>query len=178
MASRTPGSGGTNQATTLEAGLVADIRRAQTLERDPLRNPSSTNRIQSSSDDDTATFEARVTFPVNISSDSSGNITISAIDYFTVPSGGDAHYVAGTGGTIKASTIQGAIIEQTIMLKKLENDPEKNPTNGNYIVWSIANGTVGGVGNGTFNASYNKMPLDITLTSAGGQTEMGKAYLL
>lgn len=178
MAARTPGTGGTNQATSLEAGLIADIRRAQTLERDPLRNPSSTNKIQSSSDDDTATFEARVSFPVNISSDSSGNVTIVAIDYFSVPNGGDPHYVAGTSGTIKSATIQGAIIEQTILLKKLENDPEKNPTNGNYIVWSIVNGTVGGVGNGTFNASYNKMPLDISLNSAGGQTEMGKAYLL
>jgi hypothetical protein len=178
MATRTPGSGGTNQATTLEAGLIADIRRAQTLERDPLRNPSNVNRVTSSSDDDSASFEARVNFPITITTDASGNVSIVPIDYFTVPSGGQPHYVAGSGGTIKSSTIQGAILEQTMMLKNLELDPAKNPTNGNYITWSIANGTVGGVGNGTFTANYNNMPLEITLTQNGGQTEIGKAYLL
>lgn len=178
MATRTPGSNGTNQATTLEAGLIADIRRAQTLERDPLRNPSSVNRITSSSDDDSASFEARVSFPVSITSDVNGNTSIAAIDYFTVPAGGQPHYVAGTGGTIKSSTVQGAIVEQTIALKNLELDPSKNPTNGNYISWSISNGTVSGVGNGTFTATYNKMPLEVTIASNGGQTTTGKAYLL
>lgn len=178
MSARTPGTGGTNQATTLEAGLISDIRRAQSLERDPLRNPSNVNRIQSTTDDDSASFDGRVNFPVTITTDASGNVSIVAIDYFTVPSGGDPHYVAGTGGTVKSSTIQGAIIEQTILLKNLELDPTKNTTNANYITWSITNGTTSGVGNGTFNATYADMPLEITLTSNGGQTEIGKAYLL
>jgi hypothetical protein len=178
LAARTPGSNGTNQATTLEAGLIADIRRAQSFERDSLRNPSSVNRITSSADDDSASFEARVNFPVTITTDSNGNVSIVPIDYFSVPSGGQPHYVAGSGGTVKSSTIQGAILEQTILLKNLELNPATNPTNGNYITWSISNSTVGGVGNGTFNASYNNMPLEITIASNGGQTTTGKAYLL
>lgn len=178
MASRTPGSGGTNQATTLEAGLIADIRRAQALERDSSRNPSGVNRISSSADDDSASFEARINFPIDVISNNNGNLEITAIDYFSVPADQQPHYISGNGGTIKSSTIQGAIIEQTLLLKNLENDSAKNPNNGNYITWSISSTITGGMGNCTFSASYNKMPLEITMAATGGQTTTGKAYLL
>ncbi|MGL5508773.1 MAG: hypothetical protein ACRDB1_04095, partial [Microcoleaceae cyanobacterium] len=178
MAARIPGSQATNQSITLEAGLISDIRRAQTLERDSLRNPSGVNRISSTTDDDSASFEGRVTFPINIATEASGNITISAIDYFTVPANGEPHYTAGSGGTVKSSTLQGAIIEQTVLLKKLELDPTKNTTNANYITWSISTNTVTGLGNGTFTANYTNMPLEVSIASNGAQTTTGKAYLL
>ena len=178
MASRTPGANGTNQATTLEAGLISDIRRAQILERNPQQNPSNLNYITSSSNDDLASFSAQINFPVTVTVGTDGKINIAAIDYFTPLSGNTLNYTVGTGGTIKSSTVQGAIIEQTILLKNLELDPAKNPTNANYIIWSLTNGTIGGVGNASFSASYNNMPLEISNLPDGNQSTIGKAYLL
>lgn len=178
MATRTPGTGGTNQAISLEAGLIADLRLLQSLERDTTRNPNNLNNVTSSTSDDTATFTASITFPINLTVNTDGTAKITAIDYLTTPNGANPHYVVGTGGLIKSSTIQGAIIEQTVLIKGLELNSSKNPNGANYISYTLSNSTVGATGNAFFTASYNGLPLDITQASDGTQSTKGKTYLL
>lgn len=174
MATRIPGSGGTNQANTLEAGLIGDIRRLQAYERDTTKNPSSFNNVQSGSEDDSSSFTASVNFPITLSTNN-GVVSITPIDYLNLSS---SDYSPGTGGTIKAPNIQGAIIEQTILMSNLEKNASKNPGGAVYINFSITNTITSSSGNANFTASYSAMPLESTQSSDGSQTTKGKSYLL
>lgn len=178
MTTRTPGAGGTNQATTLEAGLVAELRRIQLLERSQDCNPNGFNQVQSNQNDDTSTFTAQISFPVQITEDSEGKLVIAAIDYLVQPDGQPAYYSPGSGGTITATTIQGSVLQHTNLLKKLENDSTKNPTNANRISWTLESGVIGGIGNGNFRATYTDLPLETSLSDNGQQITIGKEYLL
>lgn len=179
MTTKTPGSGGTDQTASVEAGTVHLVRLLQSLEADTTRNPSGINNIISSTSDDDRTFTATINIPINVNmTNDSTSYQLAAIDYLTTPSGADPHYVAGSGGTFKATTIQGALIQHIIYQKNLELDANKNPTGVSYVSYQISNVATLGNGNATFAAQLTNLPLLVTNNSDGTQITSGKTYLL
>lgn len=178
MTAKTPGSGGTDQTTTIESGTVHLIRLIQGLEADTSRNPSGVNNLTSNVSEDSRSLSASINFPCNLmpSSDQT-TYQIQAIDYFTQPQGQPAAYTAGTGGTFRGANAQQALIQHIIAQRLLELDSTKNPTNANYIDYQITVGTATTV-NSTFVATLSGLPLDVTNNGNGTQTTSGKAYLL
>lgn len=174
MATITAGTGATNTATTVEASLIGDLRRLQSFERNTAKNSGGYNYVNSTSSDDDATFTASITFPVSITINN-GVVAITAIDYLGL-AGSD--FTPGTGGTFKATTLQGSIIEKTVYQNSLEKDISKNPTGVLLINYSVTNNSLGALGNATFTANYGALPLEITENSDGTQSTKGKAYLL
>lgn len=178
MATKTPGSGGTDQTTTIEAGTVHLIRLIQSLEADSARNPSGLNNITSSTSDDSRTISASINLPCNLIASSDGTTyQIVAIDYFTQPPGQVAAYTAGSGGTFKGATVQQALIQHLIAQNNLEFSSQNNPTNGNYITYQISNASSAGNGNAVFSATVSGAPLDISNNANGQQISSGKTYL-
>lgn len=177
MAIKTPGSNGTDQTTSIEAGTIHLIRLIQSLEADPTRNPSGINNITSSVSEDNRSLSASINLPCNLTiSSDRATYQIQSIDYFTQPQGQASAYTPGTDGTFRGATIQQALIQHIIAQRNLELDSTKNPTNANYIDYQITAGTT--ANNSIFNATLTGLPLDTTNNSNGTQTTSGKSYLL
>lgn len=179
MASITPGSGATITATTAEKFLPAAIWLLQSLENDPIRNPSVINNVTSSMSDDNQSLTASISFFASVSDDSNGNAVFTALDYLTNPSGQPAHWIAGTGGTIQSATIQGAILEIVRFIDNLENTSAKNPQAKKCVSYTITSASLGSA-TPSANVSINitNFPLETTRAADGTQTVKGKDYLL
>ena len=179
MTAKTPGSGGTDQTNTVEAGTVHLIRLIQSLEADNARNPSGLNYVTSSVSEDSRSLSASISLPCNLTTNSDQtSYAIAAIDYFTVPSGGSTAYTAGSGGTFRGTNVQQALIQHLIAQKNLELDSVKNPAGASCITYSIDNATGINMGNAIFTATLSSLPLEVTNNSNGQQTTSGHAYLL
>ena len=77
----------------------------------------------------------------------------------------------GTGGTIKAPTLEGQIIEALVLARLTERDSTKNPQNRNYIQCSTNLNT----STFTFNAS---LPLEQTINPQGQVTYIVPDYFV
>ena len=174
MATITAGSGGTITATTLEAFFVTAIRRLQTLEKSSTYNPSSINNVTSSISDDSSSFNASVTFPLNLTTDGDGESPFVCVDYLVGASG---QYSTGSGGTITAPNLVRAIFEATLRLSNLEIQPVKNPQNLNCLSWTITKSDIGSANHATFSLTVSNFPLEI-VDGGDSQTTKGKEYLL
>ncbi len=179
MATKTPGSGGTDQTTTIEAGTIHLIRLIQALEADSTRNPSGINNLTSTVSEDSRTIAATVNLPCNLVSTSDQTTNqVQAIDYLTQPQGQPPAYTPGSGGTFRGTTVQQALIQHVIAQRTLEINPAQNPTGANYIEYQISSVTAGGNGNAVFTATLTGLPLEVANNSNGTQTTSGRAYLL
>ena len=179
MATITPGSGATITAATAESFLPAAIWLVQALENDTARNPSAINNVTSSMSDDSQSLTASINFFATVTDDNAGNAIFTALDYLTTPSGQPAHWTAGSGGTIQASTIQGAIFECVRFIDNLENTSAKNPQAKKCVSYSITSASLGSA-TPSANISINitNFPLETTRAADGTQTVKGKDYLL
>lgn len=177
MASITAGTGATITAPTIESFFTGAIWLLQNLEADTTRNPSGVNNVTSSISDDTRSLTATINFNATVDDDSSGKAVFTVIDYLTTPSGGTAHWTAGTGGTITNATIQGAIFEAARLIDKLENQVVNNPTSKKCISYTISSGDVGSNGNASITINVANFPLTFSFNANGTQSLNGTAYL-
>lgn len=175
MAVITPGSGATISVTKLEEFFAGAIWLLQTLEADSTRNPTAINNVTSSANDDSQTMTANINFRAGITSDSNGNASITCIDYLVTPSGAEAHWTPGTGGTIKSATLQGAIFEAARLIDSKENNSSTNSTGAKNVTWNISNGEQGSTSS-VVQISVSSFPLVITISN-GTATLKGKEYL-
>ena len=179
MAAITAGSGATIAVTSIEKFLPAAIWKLQALENDPVRNPGAVNNVSSSMSDDSQSMTASVNFSATVADDGNGSAVITAIEYLTVPSGGSAHWTAGTGGTITSPTIQGAVFEAIRLIDSLENQSAKNPQAKKTVSYTISSASLGsGTGNVSISINITNFPLTSTLGTDGTQQLIGKDYLL
>lgn len=177
MTTITPGSGATITASKLETFLPAVIWKLQELENTPARNPTGINNVTSNIDDDSMTFSANITFQSGVTDGSDGGAYFVPVDYLTTPSGGTAHWVPGTGGTITGSNIQSAIWETVRAIKILENDSTRNPQGLSTVTYSVISNSAGSSTAATVNISISNFPLETTLNVNGQRTIAGKEYL-
>lgn len=169
-----PGTGATIQTDKAEAYLVAAVRLLQSLEKNPVRNPSNLNYCTSTSSDDNSSFTASLNCNVDVTINS--GINIIAIEYLA---GIDSTiFTNGTDGTFTASGLVQSIFDAAVLLENLELQSIKNPTQANYVSWSISNQDIGGSGQARLSISLLNFPLEITLNEQGDQTTRGKEYLL
>lgn len=179
MATITPGSGATITADSAEKFLAAAIWLIQSLENNPVRNPSAINNVTGGMSDDSQSMTASCNFFAAVTDDSNGNAVFTSLDYLTTPSGGSAHWNPGTGGTIQSNTIQGAIFEIVRLIDNLENQPAKNPQNKKCVSYTINSASLGsGTANVNVSISINTFPLTTTQAPNGTQTVVGQNYLL
>lgn len=177
MAAITPGSGATITASTIEAFFTGAIWLLQNLEADTTRNPTGINNVTSSISDDTRALTATINLSGTVDDDSGGKAVITCLDYLTTPSGGSAHWVVGTGGTITSATIQGAIFEACRLIDKLENNVVNNPTGKKLVNYSINNGDIGSSGNVSITINVANFPLTFSFNANGTQSLIGSSYL-
>lgn len=177
MTTITPGSGATITANKLETFLPAVIWKLQELENSTARNPTGINNVTSSINDDNLTFSASITFQSGVTDGSDGGAYFVPNDYLTTPSGGTAHWIAGTGGTITGSNIQAAIWETVRAIKILENDSTRNPQGLNTCSYSVVSNGAGTTSAATVSITITDFPLEMTLNANGQRTIQGKEYL-
>lgn len=171
----TPGSGATIQATSAESYLVAAIRLLQSLEKQPTYNPSNLNYCTSGSSDDNSSFTATLNCNVGVTA-SNGAINLTAIDYLSNIT--SSIFTNGTDGTFTSESLIQSIFDAAVMIENLELQAPKNPTQANYLDWSVSNQDLGGAGQARLSISLLNFPLTISIASNGDQTTKGKEYLL
>lgn len=180
MTTITPGTGATITSTTIESFFCGAIWLLQNLESDVARNPSGINNVTSTISDDSRSISGSANFLTTVESDTNGKALFTTTDYLTTPANASAHWIPGTGGTIKSATIQGAIFEAVRFINNLESQVAKNPEGKKTVSWSLQSSNDSEVStvNIALAITFTNFPLTYSFNAAGTQTLTGKAYLL
>lgn len=136
MATITPGTGGTFQASTAEGQAIEAIVFLKSLENDALKNPTSRAGVGWTLENGTTlrgTYNLPATQTLN-----NGSLAINATAYIV-----DHGYLAGSGGTFNAVTPESALLERLMYLQSLENSgvTGSNPDNRNFVTGSFNSDT-------------------------------------
>lgn len=165
MAEITPGTGGTLKSVTAEAIAVEAIIYLRQQERDANKNPNGTNGVNWSITDSGTTFAGDFNLKAQQSISATGGLAIIAQPYLTGTS-----FLPGTGGTIKSTYPEAAVLECLMYLQALEADPSKNTNNRNFVTGTFNSDT--GQYRGTFS-----LPVSAALGSDGELTITASEYL-
>jgi hypothetical protein len=161
MATITPGSSGTINATTIEGQLWQLIHYINSLERG-----LALQRINTTKSDDFL-LTGEFTMPASMAYNSSTGIyTATAAPYLPT-----AAFAAGTGGTVKGTTLSQYFIDTVNYIVNWQNTPAKNPNN---------------LGNVTLSMDFNSLeyrgtvnlPYAISLGTSGTVTESATEWLI
>jgi hypothetical protein len=174
MASFTPGSGGPfSGINNLEDWTVAHINLLRILQANPDRNPNSIRNLVITANSEGA-ISGSFNCPVTVGGGAAGAVTITASSYLT-----GATYTAPSGGEATATNEVQALIDAVRRQKARElAGSTANPTNANYLSFSVAMGTTGvGTTNATVNIGFAGLPVDMVQNTNGTITIEGRTYL-
>ncbi len=168
MATIIPGTNATIKSNTAEGQLHELCTYLEINEAIySANNPTATiDNISSNHFQNSATFSANFSIPVQQTINADGQIVYSATDYLNSIS-----FTPGSGGTFKSSTCAGYFIEVVIYLQNLERNPATNPENRNFI-------------SGTFNSDSTifsgaiSLPVTLSIDNSGRVVYTAKEYLV
>jgi len=129
MATITPGTGATIQASKAESQLFHALMLLQEVEANATYNPNRTDAVQTSFNDNTQTFTARFEIPCELRlvdgiSGFSGKNYLPNYTAFTAGS---------SSGDFKSTNLPAYAVEVISYCQILENTTASNPTNKNFI---------------------------------------------
>lgn len=173
MAAFNNGTGGTiTGVTNLEDWTFSLINFLRIQQGTAAKNPNNLRYLTVTQNTDGA-VSGSFSCPVTVSGGATGVSTITATSYLT-----GVTYTAPTGGDSGAVNEVQALIDAVRRQKALELDPTKNPTNANYLSWSVAMGATGaGTNNATINIGFSGLPGDMTQAANGSINIEGRTYL-
>lgn len=173
MAPFNNGTGGTiTGVTTLEDWTFALINFLRIQQGNSAKNPNNLKNLTVTANTDGA-ISGSFNAPVTIGAGTAGAIAISASSYLT-----GVTYTAPSGGDSVATNEVQALIDAVRRQKALELSGAANPTNANYLSWSVSMGTTGTAGtNGTISIGFAGLPGDMTQAANGSITTEGRTYL-
>lgn len=167
MATITPGTGGTLRSTTIEGALCEALKLLKGYEQDSVKNPANLNYVFTYSQDFvTNRIDTTWSIPVQRVIDSTGGTTYRCAEYLT-----SVGYAAGTGGTLKSTTLANVILEISEKMQELEANPLKNTRALNQLTGSIQMDTL------TFTGSFSGTITGTPNTSGKTETTIAE-YLL
>lgn len=117
----TSGTGSTFKAQSAEGILLEMCVYMQTLERYIPSNPTGKDNIQISLNLNDMTTAISFSIPAEQSIDSSGKVTLSAVEYLQ-----NVTFSPGTGGTFKSTTLCQYFLEVVTFLQIKENNTISN----------------------------------------------------
>lgn len=174
MAPFNNGSGGTiTGVTTLEDWTFALINFLRIQQGNSAKNPNNLKNLTVTVNTDGA-ISGSFNCPVMIGAGTAGAVTVTGSSYLT-----GVTYTAPSGGDSTATNEVQALIDAVRRQKALElAGTATNPTNANYLSWSVAMGTTGTIGtNGTISIGFAGLPGDMTQATNGAITTEGRTYL-
>jgi hypothetical protein len=165
MTQITASSSETLKTTTAEGRLIEIFTYLQNSEIDKSKNPSLSDNVQSTFNANTLVFTGNFSLPTSQTIDSSGNITLSAVNYLT-----SSGFDPGSDGTFKSNNPAQYLIEVLTYLQNAESDATKNPQSKNFITGTF------NLDEGTYSGNVT-MPLAMTMTNTGGILFTAEEYL-
>jgi hypothetical protein len=129
MATITPGTDATIQASKAESQLFHALMLLQEVEASTTFNPSRADAVQTSFNDNTLTFTARFDLPCEQSL-VSGVSGFKGKNYLTAYT---AFTAGSTAGTFKSTNLPAYVVELIYYCQMLENTTASNPSNKNYV---------------------------------------------
>lgn len=167
MATITPGTGGTLKSTTLEGALCEALKLLKGYEQDSTKNPANLNYVFSYNQDFvTNKIDATWSIPVQRLIDTTGGTTYKCAEYLT-----NVGYAAGSGGTLKSTTLANVVLEISERIQELEANPLKNTRALNQLTGSVQMDSL------TFTGSFSGAIIGTPNTSGKTETTISE-YLL
>lgn len=166
MAKITVGTGGTLKADSVEGQLQELSTYLQIGEFNALNNPNGIDNIVGNHFQNTGTFSATFTIPVDQAISATGQVIYTANDYLT-----NFQFLPGTGGTFKSTTCAGCFVEAVIYTQLLERDSTLNPGKYNYVTGTFNSDST------VFSGSIN-LPVTVTVNESGSIVYTVQEYLL
>lgn len=166
MAKIKVGVDGTLKADSAEGQLQELCTYLQIGEFNDVVNPNGIDNIVGNHFQNTGTFSATFTIPVEQTINASGQVVYSAADYLT-----NFKFSPGTGGTFKSLTCAGYFVEVVIYIQNLEKNSALNPNNNNYVTATFNSD------NTIFSGSIN-LPVKVSVDASGSVVYIAQEYLL
>ncbi len=129
MATITPGTAATIRATTAEKQLFHCLLLLQELETSTLYNPTRKDYVQTSFNDNAATFNANFSIPCEPALGTDGKPTFVGSNYLI----GYSFNPGTTLGSFKSTSLPAYLVEVLFYCQILESDTATNPNNKNFL---------------------------------------------
>lgn len=166
MAKILVGADGTLKADSAEGQLQELCTCLQIGELNAEANPSGIDNIVGNHFQNTGTFSATFTIPVEQTINAEGQVVYSAGDYLT-----NFQFSPGTGGTFKSLTCAGYFVEVVIYIQNLEKNLALNPNKSNYVTGTFNSD------NTVFSGSID-LPVEVSVNASGSVVYTVQEYLL